>query len=268
MFEKVQDKICEWVLAHIEKPLRHYEPFSLSDPETLRATLEPGDVLLVEGNQRISAIIKYLTQSTWSHMAFYVGDAMGPAAGGGEPPSLIEAGARDGVVAVPLSKYASFNTRICRPVGLSDKDRQKVVDFMIEALGLAYDTRNITDLMRYLFPLPPVPVRLRRRMLALGSGDPTRAICSSLIAQAFQSVRYPILPHIIAEQADLPCGCEYTVREILHIRHHSLFTPRDFDVSPYFRVIKPTLAGGFDYKALVWEGEATAAAPVPSGSAG
>lgn len=253
MFDKLQDKIYAWVLDYIDKPLRHYEPFSLSDPETLRATLEPGDILLVEGNQRISAIIKYLTQSTWSHAAFYVGDALGPPEEGGEPLTLVEAGAKHGVVAVPLSKYASLNTRICRPVGLSDEDRQKVVDFMIGGIGLAYDTRNITDLMRYLFPMPPVPVRFRRRMLALGSGDPTRAICTSLIAQAFQSVRFPVLPHITAERADVPSGCEYTVKEILHIRHHSLFTPRDFDVSPYFRVIKPTIVMGFDYKSLVWE---------------
>jgi hypothetical protein len=31
-------------------------------------------------------------------------------------------------------------------------------------------------------------------------------------------------------------------REIPYVRHHSLFVPRDFDVSPYFQVIKPTLA--------------------------
>lgn len=42
----------------------------------------------------------------------------------------------------------------------------------------------------------------------------------------------------------------YSRREILHIRHHSLFTPRDFDLSPYFRVVKPTLEYGFDYKKL------------------
>ena len=33
------------------------------------SVIEPGDVLLVEGDNRISAIIKYLTQSTWSHSA-------------------------------------------------------------------------------------------------------------------------------------------------------------------------------------------------------
>lgn len=253
MFDHIQNRIYGWVIDNIHKPLRRYEPFSLTDPKTLLATLRPGDILLVEGNQRISAVIKYLTQSTWSHAAFYIGDALGPPAGGGEPLRLIEARAKEGVIAVPLSKYAAFNTRISRAVGLSAMDRKKIVDFMISSLGLAYDTRNITDLLRYLLPLPPVPVRFRRRMLALGSGDPTRAICSSLIAQAFQSIRYPVLPRTQAVGGGPPGDRRYTEREILHIRHHSLFTPRDFDVSPYFRIIKPTIENGFDYRALQWK---------------
>ena len=88
-------------------------------------------------------------------------------------------------------------------------------------------------------------------MLALGSGDPSRAICSTLIAQAFQSVRYPILPIIEAvASADPRCiGC---VDEILRVRHHSLFVPRDFDVSPYFAVVKPELQADFDFRQLNW----------------
>jgi hypothetical protein len=88
-------------------------------------------------------------------------------------------------------------------------------------------------------------------MIALGSGEPTKAICSSLIAQAFQSVRYPVLPVITQEMIDDP-GCKDCVRDILHIRHHSLFVPRDFDVSPYFQVIKPTLDSNFSPGALRW----------------
>ncbi len=120
---------------------------------------------------------------------------------------------------------------------------------MLARLSNAYDRKNIVDLCRYLLPTPPVPVRWRRRMLALGSGDPTRAICSSLIAQAFQSVRYPILPRIERQTAS---GSDRAARELLHIRHHSLFTPRDFDISPYFRVIKPTDQLEFDYRWLEW----------------
>lgn len=42
------------------------------------------------------------------------------------------------------------------------------------------------------------------------------------------------------------------VQEILHVRHHSLFVPRDFDVSPYFQIVKPTVEAGFDHHGLVW----------------
>jgi hypothetical protein len=123
---------------------------------------------------------------------------------------------------------------------------------MADRIGLKYDTRNIIDLARYLFPTPPVPVRWRRRMISLGSGEPTRAICSTLLAQAFQSVRYLILPKIEKVEYHNHATSDFSRNEILRIRHHSLFTPRDFDLSPYFKILKSTIESGFDYKALVW----------------
>ncbi len=242
--------IGRMLAVYLSKPIRRYEPFSVHNTETLASILEPGDILLVEGNLRFSIAIKYLTQSTWSHAALFVGDALNDSQCGGEPCELIEADLLDGVIAVPVSKYAHFNTRIVRPVGLTQKDRDAVVQFMVQSLGKSYDQKHIIDLVRYLLPTPPVPVRLRRRMLALGSGDPTRAICSTLIAQAYQSVPYPLLP-CVERRADQRYSA-YTRRELLHIRHHSLFTPRDFDVSPYFQVVKPTLECGFSYKDLAW----------------
>ena len=81
--------------------------------------------------------------------------------------------------------------------------------------------------------------------------EPTWAICSTLIAQAFQSIRYPILPR--SERASRASGySQYAHREILHIRHHSLFTPCDFDLAPYFQIVKPGLEAAFDHRALVW----------------
>ena len=236
----------------LEHPSPSYEPFSITDTETLGRCLQPGDVLLVEGNLRISVAIKYLTQSTWSHSAMYVGDSLDQKNQQGEELNLIEADLSEGVIAVPLSKYSEFNTRICRPVNLSEDDQQILVQFMRDSLGKEYDLKNVVDLMRYLLPTPPVPVSWRRRMLAFGSGDPTMAICSTLIAQAYQRIPYPILPDIEYKQIRTSGSCAYTEKEILHIRHHSLFTPRDFDISPYFRVVKPTLETGFDYKKLDW----------------
>jgi len=243
------------IAAFLNKTSRNYSNFSITDVDVLTRILQPGDILLIEGNLRISIAIKYLTQSTWSHAALYVGDCLGTKNESGEPLSLVEAELTEGVIAVPLSKYAKFNTRICRPVKLRESDRRQVVDFVIQRIGFQYDFKNVFDLLRYLFPTPPVPIRWRRRMLALGSGDPTRAICSTLIAQAYQSVLYPILPERKRVKATGEHYGTYSQKEILHIRHHSLFTPRDFDLSPYFMVVKPTIENGFDYTQVVWEQE-------------
>lgn len=230
-----------------------------TDPVKLMACLRPGDVLLVEGRSRISVAIKYLTQSTWSHAALYVGPTALPADAAGLPRCFVEADLRDGVRAVSVAAFAGLHCRVCRPVGLSPREVDAVVRFVTDRIGHRYDLRNVLDLARYLFPTPPIPVRWRRRMLALGSGDPTRAICSGLIAAAFQAIHYPILPVIESLPSTDP-ACSGCIREILHVRHHSLYVPRDFDVSPYFEVVKPTLAAGFDHRALQWQDE------VPAGS--
>lgn len=255
LIDRALDAIGRRLARKLNSPSSGYQPFTPSDFDTLCRTLRPGDVLLIEGRERVSNAIKYLTQSTWSHAAMYVGDRFDIRTAEGEPHRLVEVNLGEGCVSAPLSKYARHNTRICRPVGLAPEECRQVTAFMTARIGLRYDMRNILDLLRYFLPTPPVPVRWRRRMLAFGSGDPTRAICSSLIAQAFQSVRYPILPH--ARQVKARQGSRYARREILHIRHHSLFAPRDFDLSPYFEIVKPYLTDGFDHHLLEWaEGSA------------
>lgn len=231
-------------------PLHSAAQGSTHDRQALAACLRAGDVLLVEGTSRISSAIKYLTQSTWSHAALCFRT---PAQAEGDPfavPVLVEADLNEGVRTVPLSEYVDFHTRICRPVGASAAEIDAVGAYMLARVGHQYDLKNVFDLARYLIRTPPVPSGQRRRLLALGSGDPTRAICSSLIAQAFQSVHYPILPEVRRIDADVPLDAD--ARELLHIRHHSLFAPRDFDISPYFQVVKPTIERGFDFHRLRW----------------
>jgi hypothetical protein len=231
------------LIARLQQPA-NCEPFAPNDLTALRETLRPGDVLLVEGKGRISGGIKYLTQSAWSHSALYVGPMVG-AETEGEPHVLIEANIDEGVVSAPLSKYLHCQTRICRPVGLTQADCETVCRYASERIGLGYDFKNVIDLMRYLFPAP-LTQRWRRRTIALGSGDANRIICSSLIAQAFDAVRYPILPKI--KRVETQTGR----REVAEIRHSSFYAPRDFDISPYFMVVKPTLARGFNYKDMRW----------------
>jgi hypothetical protein len=258
-FDTLLDRFGRWLAQHLRREAPGEEPFIPPDPDALRRTLRLADVLLIAGSSKLSTAIKYLTQSTWSHAAFYVGDVLGPPAGA-EAHSLIEVTPVEGCVAVPLSKYERYHTRICRPVGLTDADREAVVEFMVSRLGTQYDMRNIFDLARYLLPTPPVPTRWRRRMIALGSGEPTRTVCSTLIAEAFGRVHYPILPRIESVTGEAAGISRFRRREILHIRHYSLYAPADFDLSPYFAVVKPTLEQGFNYKGLTWAEDSSSSA--------
>jgi hypothetical protein len=221
--------------AYLSKPRPGYERLSRLPLQDIMDALQPADIVLVDGNSHISTAIKYLTQSTWSHACLYVGDKESDV----DQPSLIEADLNAGVTQVPLRKYEQYNIRICRPVGLSAADKETIMAFGRARLGHVYDLKNIFDLARYLIQSPAVPVRYRRDMIAFGSGEPTQAICSTLIAEAFQSVRYPILPALIKvedKKGDM----------ISVARHFTHYVPGDFDLSPYFRIVKPTIERGFE----------------------
>lgn len=75
-FDSVLNSIGRRLARYLQAETSGYKPFTPSDPETLRKMLRPGDILLVDGNQKVATAIKYLTQSTWSHAAMYVGDAV------------------------------------------------------------------------------------------------------------------------------------------------------------------------------------------------
>ena len=220
------ESLAAMILRHLEKA----ETNALPGSAPSRLSLQTGDVLLVEGEGSISSLIKYVTQSIWTHAAIYVGPVLDKYTESGEPHVLVEANIGEGVVTAPMSKYRNFATRICRPVGLTQRDREFVCSHVIGCIGLEYDVKNIIDLARYLLPLP-VGRKWRRRATTLGSRDPRRIICSALIAQAFQRVRFPILAS--AE------------RHAPETRDPSLYTPRDFDISPHFAVVEPAMAGGF-----------------------
>lgn len=254
MFRMFKQRISEAILRYLAKPTKRYAPFFAPDIEVVRKALQPGDIILIEGNTRLSAIIKFLTQSTWSHAALFLGErGSSESADESELPTLLEAEVATGVTTVPLSKYAHFNLRICRAAGLDSRNRQKVIEYALERIGKPYDSKQIVDLARYLFPYPPVPVWFRRRMLAIGAGDPTKAICSTLIGEAFASIRYPILPESRTIGGQVIGIAPFVQSETDHIRKHGLYTPRDFDVSPYFRIIKPSIDDNFDYQELQWE---------------
>jgi hypothetical protein len=270
-------RIANFAISLLTKPVARYIVAIPNDVAQLRRAVRKCDVILVEGNERISECIKYLTQSSWSHSGLYVGDEplrhnpelrreLTDKFGEDANWLVLEVLIEGGVVLTPLSKYRDFNIRICRPYKLTAPDERAVIDYALSHVGHRYDFRNIFDLLRYFLPVSMVPARWRGQALHFGSGDPTRVICSSLIAECFHRVRYPIVPRY----EPFPPGFEPVRRVaglvgrfrrppsaapgLLRMVSPTLITPRDFDLSPYFEVVKFGVAEGsrFDYHSLLW----------------
>lgn len=263
----------------LTKPLKTPALHFPNNLAALKRHIRKGDVILIEGNQRVSEVIKYLSQSSWSHAALYIGDELihrqhpqaeeAHALFGDEAKYLlVEALVGEGVVVSPLSKYINFNIRVCRPHGLRKGHVQTILDTAISQLGYTYDLRNIFDLARYFLPVSLVPRRFRRKALQFGSGLPTRVICSSMLAAAFDRVGFPIVPQVTSQNYNDPQRpfflgrlLSFTQdprpRLIFRRSHPTLITPRDFDLSPYFEIIKFNAIepSRFDYSKIVWEDE-------------
>jgi hypothetical protein len=248
------NKIIRW-LTH-ELPLEGAPP---CDFDRLSFEIRPCDVILVEGRSRVSEVIKNITQSPWTHSALYIGrlaDIDDPAVrehiswmydGSLDDQLLIEPLLGEGTVVTPLSKYESEHLRICRPQGLSRKDVQKVIGYTAKHIGYEYNVRQLLDLARFLLPYGIIPRRWRSSLFEHHAGESTQTVCSTLIAAAFSAVQFPILPVIHRESEG---------GFMLYKRNTRLYTPKDFDYSPYFQIIKYPLLGLNDlavYRQLPWD---------------
>jgi hypothetical protein len=273
--------LTDRLARYMSEPLDHYDLRAPNDLGQLKSTIRKGDVLLIEGDQRVSAVIKYLTRSSWSHAVLYIGDELlrrgddlkrhARETFGDDADHLIVEALFDGVVASPLAKYIDFNVRLCRPHRLRSEHLKVILDEAVEAIGWRYDLRNILDLAAHLIYVSLLPGRHREEVLRFGSGASSRVICTSLLGQLFHRVGFPVLPSVtFPEGAGIPRApgrkrpwAWWARRRALHPglyrrRHPTLLTPRDFDLSPYFEIVKFNLLKErrFDYSRIEWAPEA------------
>ncbi|OJW12719.1 MAG: hypothetical protein BGO44_18425 [Legionella sp. 39-23] len=254
----------EWFIEKIGGLLSRQAPPQrayLCDFNKLCDKIRPVDVLLVEGRSRISRMIRHVTQSPWSHAALYIGRLQdiqehslqklikthydGPP----DKQLLVESELGLGTIISPLDKYKDDHLRIVRPEWLAQEDVSRVVIYALNRLGKNYDVRHVFDLARFLFPWGIFPRKWRSTLFQHNAMQPTEDICSSMIADAFQSVHYPILPFIHE-------GNKHHIELVR--RNPRLFTPSDFDYSPFFSVIKypifpPNIIKGYAH--LPWNKE-------------
>jgi len=237
------------------------EDAQLTDFDRLCEELHQGDVLLVEGRTRVSHVIKSITNSPWTHSVLYIGrlDEIRDESlqekvseyhqGESHEQLIIESMLGEGTIINPVTKYKNEHLRICRPKGLSRSDRQQVIAFSLSQLGYEYDVRHLLDLARFLFPYGIFPRRWRSTLFQQYAGRSTKNVCSYMLGEAFNSVNFPVLP--IAERGE-------DGSLTLYKRNPRLFTPKDFDYSPYFDIIKYPYFGLDDvaaYRRLPWDNE-------------
>ena len=94
----------------------------------------------------------------------------------------------------------------------------------------------------------------RRQAFFAGESESRSVICSGLIAQAFRKVGYPILPVLPASMREEQEEGLYPWGTRMRSVSPRLVLPRDFDLSPYFRIVKfnSVEEGPIDYRAIEW----------------
>lgn len=228
--------VTDWLLY--EQP-RTSPP--LQDFHKMCDVLQLADVLLFKGRARISRVISIVTQSRWTHAALYIGRCSDYAkdsetlalirehyTGDADAQLVLESLLGQGTVITPLSMYEHDSIRLCRPRGLLKEDAEKVVFHAVQQVGREYDIRQLFDLARFMYPYAVLPRRWKSSLFTYKAGSATKTVCSTVLVEAFMVVKFPVIP-VIHEKDE-----QFSV----YRRNPRLFTPRDFDYSPYFDIMK------------------------------
>ncbi|HEY3487157.1 MAG TPA: YiiX/YebB-like N1pC/P60 family cysteine hydrolase [Gammaproteobacteria bacterium] len=252
----LSDKLLEFMVKWLTEEPSARNGMPLSDYDRLRYEIRFCDVLLVEGRSRVSGIIQSLTLSPWTHAAIYIGQLhtiddpqlrekiLNHYPAKPEEQLIIEALLGQGTIVAPLAKYRNDHVRICRPTAISRKDAQTVVAHAAGRLGTQYDIRHLLDLARFFFPYRLLPRHWRSSLF--GKTQTAKTVCSTMLAEAFSSARFPVRP-ILQRTED--------GRLKVSNRNPKLYTPNDFDFSPYFDIIKYPIFGvesAETYRNLPW----------------
>ena len=225
-------KPIEYVRQAFKKGLVNYlvapvAGASVKQPrQGLEALLRPGDVILVAGKTRFASLVCKLTQSTWSHVAIYVGPGHDP-----DPARcIIEADVEAGVRMITLAELAHDDIQVVRASRLPEASRQELIDYLLERVGRPYDLNHVVEVARLVL-FAPSPLGRWLSPRAMRRADPTRAICSTLVAHALFTAGVSVgaspvlvarLQHAAAtSEADLTAALDYLV-------------PGDFERLPEF----------------------------------
>jgi hypothetical protein len=221
LWRLLRERLWDAFLRYLTAPIPPSVPATGESVESLATRLRRGDVLLSEGNTRVSRLIKRLTGSRWSHVSIYVG----PLDEGSDPRCVVEADMAVGVRSIRLSELGAVSVRVLRPASLDSTKRNRLVEWVTSRIGDEYDHAHALLLGRRLLRLAP-----RTRPAASAStatGTARRFICCSLLVHAFASIGLAIVPGRACPDAE-ECA------------DPSSITPGDFEKAAMFEVVGPS----------------------------
>jgi len=216
IWERIQGKAARILAERLNRDLMNYHLRTRNNMDNLKRVLQPGDVILVEGNKLISRVVMAVTHSTWSHSALHIGDG-----------KVIDPLPSTGTAINTVDALQNLNIRVCRPVGLTEDQLQKVCAFAVSHVGHKYDHLNVSNLLFSFFK------KQRDHTEFLGDISTSNEVCSGLIAEAYDQVGFPIVEGV----------------------NFSQIVPGDFDLSPHFEIIKFNkihAPGGDGERVKVW----------------
>ena len=231
--------LYRWLTDWLQQE-RQTGPIRLSDFERVRQMLEPGDVILIDGQSRLDDTLKSITLSRWSRAALYLGrlhDIADPAMRATlaaylpcspDTQLVVQARLDRGLVLEPLSVLEPDHLRICRPRGLPAGEQREVTRYAVSRLGIGSE-RAWWSLLALLMPWSWLPRRWRTGLFARTASGLLRLLSGTTLGEAYSFVQFPVLPLVKRADQDQPR---------LYRRQPRVFFAADFDHSPYFDVIK------------------------------
>ena len=103
--QELQRRVNSRLTAYLNAPDSGYQPITIGNIDGYTDRLVAGDVILIAGHSRFATLIKYLTQSPWSHVVLFAGMIDGA-------PLLIEADIESGVRSVSFESLRPFHVRV------------------------------------------------------------------------------------------------------------------------------------------------------------
>lgn len=223
--------------------------------------LSPADIVLIDGTAPADNRIKAITGSNWSQVLLYLGrlhDIKDPtlrATASDFTPCqsntqlLLKVDLVHGVHLITLSQLQESQLRICRPRGLNDDEKQTIIRYALSRLESHKKHAWWPAIRLLLVPWALLPRGWRKPVFKLLSGRRLRRSVGGTIGDAFSFIQFPILP-LVKQDSD--------GKTKLYRPYPMVFYPSDFDLSPYFDVIKYSFADQIDGKGLrllPWKGE-------------